>query len=445
MSGLPNASCSRYVLFLLLLAHIVAFLDRQVLALMVDPVKQELALSDTQMGLLLGFAFALFYTAMGIPLGRLADRTNRTRLIAAGIALWSVMTALCGLAKSFSSLLLARIGVGVGEASLGPCAYSLIADLFPREERSRAVSLFALGPFIGAGVAFLVGGMIISAVSHGSGFELPLLGEISPWRLVLLIIAVPGLVLGIFILFLKEPARLERMHSGPGTSKNVSLRFAALFIKAHVRVYGCIFFGFSFIALMTFAYFAWIPTLLVRVHGFGIAQAGFIFGTLLLVFGATGTFCGGVLADRLIRKGSSDGQLRIGIMAALVMSVLGVITSSLSESNSMLVFLALTLFAHGVPVGMAPSALQAITPNEMRGQVIAVFNLTVSIIGIGMGPFLVAVATDYLFRDPLALGSSLALISAVAGSLAIAVLLIGRKAYQVRMDEWLPQSSDSPL
>jgi MFS family permease len=435
----PSKRYASYVLFVLLLAHIVAFLDRQILALLIEPIKTELSVSDTQLGFLHGFAFAIFYTAMGIPLGRLADRTTRTRLIAVGVLFWSVATACCGLARQYWVLLLARVGVGIGEASLLPSAYSIISDMYPRRDRSRPISFFALGPFVGAGIAFLVGGFIVRAVSSSSGFELPFFGELSPWRLVFLIIAVPGLLVAALVLSLREPVRREKSGNSPDGAKGVSLRFATKFLMQQRRTYFSIYVGFSFLALMSFSFFAWIPTLLIRVHGFDVPGAGFLFGGILLLFGATGTFCGGLIADKLQQRGRQDAQLLVGVAAAACMLVGGAVTPLISQTNLMAMCLALTIFAHGIPVGMAPAALQAITPNEMRGQINAVYNLTVSFIGIGMGPLLVALFTDYVFEDASAVGRSLSAVSIIAGPPAILVLLYGLKPYRARLSEWTEQ------
>jgi len=438
----PGKRYASYVLVVLLLAHIVAFLDRQIIALLIDPIKTELSVSDTQLGFLHGFAFAIFYTAMGIPLGRLADRTTRTRLIAAGVLFWSVATACCGLARSYWVLLLARVGVGVGEASLLPSAYSIISDLYPRRQRSRPISLFALGPFLGAGVAFLVGGFVVRAVSSSNGIELPFLGEMSPWRLVFLIIALPGLVVAALVVSLSEPVRREKSGSAPDDSKGVSLRFATKFLMQQRRAYFSIYVGFSFLALMSFSFFAWIPSLLIRVHGFDVPGAGFLFGGILILFGASGTFCGGLIADKLQQRGRQDAQLLVGVAAAACMFVGGAITPLISQTNVMAVCLALTIFAHGIPVGMAPAALQSITPNEMRGQINAVYNLTVSFIGIGMGPLLVALFTDYVFADASAVGRSLSAVSMIAGPPAILILLYGLRPYRTRLSEWTAELQD---
>ena len=179
---------------ILMLAYVLSFIDRQILNLLVGPIRRDLAISDTEMSLLMGFSFALFYTLCGIPLGRLADRTSRRGLIAAGVLVWSAMTAACGLARHYWHFLFARVGVGAGEAALSPAAYSLIADSFPPERRATAISVYSMGIYVGSGLAFLLGGVVIQFASAQGDMTLPLVGTIRPWQLIFLLLGVVGVV-----------------------------------------------------------------------------------------------------------------------------------------------------------------------------------------------------------------------------------------------------------
>ncbi len=207
----PSAKYSWYVVTVLMLAYVFAFLDRQIIALLVDPIKRDIGVTDFQMSLLLGPAFAFFYVTLGIPVGRLADRRSRRTIIGIGIAIWSVMTAACGLAKTFTHLFLARIGVGVGEATLQPCATSVISDYFPREKRGRAISVYSMVLGIGAGLAFVLGGQVVAAVIDGPSIALPLIGEIYNWQIVFLIVGLPGLLVAGLMFTVKEPHRRDRI------------------------------------------------------------------------------------------------------------------------------------------------------------------------------------------------------------------------------------------
>lgn len=196
-----------YATGVLMTAYVLSYLDRQILYLMVDPIRKDLHITDFQYSLLTGAAFGIFYTLMGLPIGWLADKTNRIRLITIGITAWSIMTGLCGFAQSYGTLFLARVGVGVGEASLSPSAYSLLSDWFDKVRLPRAMSIYAFGLFIGAGAALILGGEIIGAVQRMPGLTLPLVGTLKSWHLVFLIIGLPGLLVALWVSTLKEPKR----------------------------------------------------------------------------------------------------------------------------------------------------------------------------------------------------------------------------------------------
>ena len=196
-----------YVVAVLMLAYVCSFVDRQVLALMVPAVRRDLGISDTQMSLLMGLSFALFYSILGLPIGRLADRSSRRRIIVWGIAVWSVMTALCGAARNYWQLFLARMGVGVGEAALSPPAYSLIADYFPKDRLGTAIGVYSLGIYLGSGLAMMLGGWVTGRVAAAAMWTLPLIGEVRPWQAVFFVIGLPGLLLALWVGTLREPAR----------------------------------------------------------------------------------------------------------------------------------------------------------------------------------------------------------------------------------------------
>ena len=191
-NGYPSSARAWATVAILMVAYVLSFVDRQILNLLVEPIRRDLAINDTQMSLLMGLSFALFYTVCGIPLGRVADTRSRRGLIAVGILFWSAATAACGMAKMYWQFLLCRIGVGVGEAALSPAAYSLIADSFPAERRATAISVYSMGVYLGSGLAFLVGGLVIQFASAQGDVTLPVLGEVRPWQLIFLILGVAG-------------------------------------------------------------------------------------------------------------------------------------------------------------------------------------------------------------------------------------------------------------
>ncbi|MEO8453216.1 MAG: MFS transporter, partial [Gemmatimonadota bacterium] len=229
-----------YLLGVLTLAYTFSFIDRQILNLLVAPIRRDLALTDFDMSLLQGFAFAIFYTLLGIPLGRLADRTDRRRLVAAGIALWSIMTVVCGAARTYGQLFVARIGVGVGEAALSPAAYSLIADSFPRERLGRAASIYNFGVHFGSALALIVGGAIVQQVSGPGLIDLPLIGQIHRWQIVFWAVGLPGLLVALLALTIREPARAPRKES-----EQTSFREVVAHIADRRGFYAAHFIGFS--------------------------------------------------------------------------------------------------------------------------------------------------------------------------------------------------------
>ena len=201
----PNPAYAWYVVCILTIAYMFSFLDRQILALLVEPIRADLNISDTQMSLLQGLAFGIFYTLLGIPIGRLADRRSRRSIIAIGISIWCVMTAACGLAKNFGQLFLARVGIGIGEATLNPSAYSLISDYFPREKRARPMSFYNMGVSLGAGTAMVLGGQIISWVFSQPQPVLPLVGTLFHWQVVFIMVGLPGLLIAFLMVTVREP------------------------------------------------------------------------------------------------------------------------------------------------------------------------------------------------------------------------------------------------
>jgi len=425
----PAPRYAWYVVLVLFLAYVVSFLDRQILTLLVEPIKADLQISDTMLSLLHGFTFAIFYTIFGLPLGRMADHRNRTRLIMVGVALWSAMTATCGLARSALMLFFARIGVAVGEAALSPSAYSLISDYFPRGKRGRAISLYSLGIFAGAGMAYIFGGLVTKIASQSAVSSLPILSGFKPWQITFFITALPGLLIIALMLTVREPLRRERLKA---EATGLSMREAVLYVRKHFRLYFAMLVGNSFIALANYALFAWLPAYFIRVYGYTPSRIGATFGTILLVFGTAGLLLGGMLADARFRRGhlAAHYNLTIGLTAVGIVPAL-LIMGGGSELLQLALVAALVFFA-SVSTGLIPAATQLVTPNELRGQMTALYLMLTAIIGLGLGPTCVALLVDFYFEDTLAVGKAMSLV--ICASLVTAVLLmsIGKSAYKRR-------------
>jgi len=419
----PGGGYAWYVVAVLLLAYTLSFIDRMILSLLVGPIRADLGISDTQMSLLMGFAFAIFYSVLGIPLGWLADRGSRRGLIVAGVAAWSVMTAICGLAKGYVGLFLARIGVGVGEATLSPAAYSMLGDYFPREKLGRAMAVYSIGVPLGSGIALVAGALVVRFVTEGPAPALPLLGEMQPWRLTFLVVGLPGLLVALLIaLTVREPER-----SGPkaGVEKG---EFTA-FLKSHPAAIAAHFISMSLIALVMYGAMAWIPQFLHRTYAMPVHQAGLWFGGATALCGAAGLLLGGAMADGLYRRGRKDAHLRIirwnavGLIPLLIGMALA---PSLGIALALMILTMLIGTIHG---GVAGAALQMITPSRLRARMVALYFLVANLIGLGCGPTAMALVTDQVFGDDMALRYAIALVTALAMPMAILAATLGMKPF----------------
>ena len=435
----PRDAYAWYVVAVLMLAYILSYVDRSILTLLVVPIKRDLGLSDTEISLLHGFAFALFYTLMGFPIGRLADRSHRVGIIAVGLTLWSLMTAACGLAKSFAHLFLARVGVGFGEAALNPAAYSMIADYFRPHLISRATSTYVMGTYLGFGVAYIVGGAVVAAVSNMPDLQLPLVGRIAAWQTVFFYVAAPSLLVLLLLLTVREPRRRERLRTEDG--QGASLAEFLGFIKTNWKTFLSHSLGFGCLGLLVNGMALWTPTFMFRTHGWEMADAGIAYGVLLLVFGGCGVYLGGWVADHVDRNGRRGGPF-ISALAFAVAAILPACAYPLVPWDAWaLALMAPMILCSSAPWGVAVSALQQMAPNELRGQVGAFYLFTVNLIGIGFGPTLVALLTDYYFADPAALRYSMAVVAggaAVAAALALHWGLPHFRASLTRAQAWQP-------
>jgi len=431
-SAYPSPAYAGYVLFVLFVAYVVSFLDRQILTLLVEPIKADLQITDTMLSLLHGFTFAIFYVLFGFPLGRMADTRKRTGLIMAGVALWSAMTAACGFARNALMLFFARVGVAVGEATLSPCAYSLISDYFPRARRGRAISLYSLGIFAGAGMAYIFGGLVTGYASQTVAEGTSVLSQFKPWQLTFIITALPGLAVIALMLTVREPRRQETVVAGQtGMTMGQTLQY----MKRHGRLYAAMLVGNGFIALGNYALFAWLPAYFIRVFGYSPKEIGTTFGGIILVFGTLGLVLGGILADTRFHRGRLGAHYNI----ALGMTALGILPAALLlmdiSEPLQLVWVAGIVFCGSVSTGLIPASTQLITPNELRGQATALYLLLSTIVGLGLGPTAVALLVDYHFEDTLAVGKALALVLCATWSLAVVIVWMGKKAYLARQQD----------
>jgi MFS family permease len=407
----PSAAQGWYAITILVIAFIFSFIDRTIIALLVEPIKQDLAITDFGIGLLQGLAFAIFYALVGIPIGRLADRYSRRRIITAGIFLWSLMTAACGLARSFLSLFLVRVGVGVGEAALSPSAYSMISDLFPRKKLGRAVAVYQAGAFLGAGIAFLAGGMVIRILSTAGNVDLPLIGIVKPWQMTFMVVGLPGLLVALLMLTVKEPIRRGKL---AGHENGIPFRQVLGYVKTNGRLFGALFCGFALMAVPLTTFMTWVPAYLNRVHGYSRADTGITLGLILLIFSPAGVYFGGWLIDRLQRQGYADATFRVGLISAVLLLPLSFLSTRMTDSSVTIALLCPFVFCASMPIAAAPATLQILVPNQMRAQLSATWMLALNIISTAAGPTMVGFITEYVLHDDMAVGSSVTLVNCIS-------------------------------
>ncbi len=427
----PNPAYAWYVVGVLLLAYIFSFIDRQIISLLVTPIKKDLQISDTMIGLLGGPAFGIFYAFMGIPIGRLADSRSRRGIIMLGITVWSFATAACGIAKGYWMLFAARIGVGAGEAALSPPAYSLISDYFRPNKLGLALGVYGMGIYIGSGLAFIIGGFVTEIVADAPNLTLPIVGEVFAWQLTFFAVGLPGLLIVLLMKTVKEPVRRGLIPNAKSASVPLSELYE--FVKGRRAAFATHFFGFAPISLIGYGSALWIPTYFERTFdGFKVALP---YGLIVLIFGPIGIVAGGWLADRWREQGISHSYIRVGAMAALVLLPVNVFLPLMPTKELAIIMLAPSAFFGAMPFGVAPAGIQAITPNRMRAQVSALYLLTVNLIGLGLGPVIIGASTDYIFKDESQLMYTLSLVGGITGIWAVIVLRMGFKPFGRAFDE----------
>lgn len=414
----PDARVPRRSLFLLsvlMLGYMFAFVDRVMLGLLVAPIQRDLDIGDTAFSLLAGFAFALLYTALGLPVGVLVDRRKRLPIVITGSALWSVATAACGLAGSFLQLFIARVAVGVGEATLSPAASSLIGDAFPPSRRGLALSFYACGITVGGGLALIGGGFLVAAAERLGTVQLPLMGPLAGWQISFLVAGAAGLIVPILLAACREPARRDvAVGSAPPP--------ALPWLKANARVVAPIFVGYSLMIIVNYALVLWVPAYFARVHGLSPSETGLAIGLSLLFAGTAGMLAGGSLSDYLVRSGRPHGPI-LAVLVSIGLQIPLFIGAMLATSTpAAITLLAASTFSICMNGGLQTATVQAIAPNPLHGRVTALYLLVANIIGLGLGPTLIALVAERVLGGPQQIGVALALVG--GGSLVAAAALI---------------------
>jgi MFS family permease len=423
----PPRKDAYYSLFVMTIVVMFTVLDRGVLALLIDPIKHDFGITDTQAALLIGAAFSLPYGIVGVGVGRLADQGNRRNLVAASIAFWSVSTVACGVVQGYMGLLLTRMGVGIGESGYGPASWSIATDNWPREKVAFATATMGLGAMLGTGLALFLGGAALRLVAGMPPVHLFGLGVILPWQWVFIIVGAPGCLWALVVLTSKEP---PRRGLAPGQkAQHVPVSEVRRWLMDDWRTYLAVIGGMCIKAMMLTGPAAWNATFLHRQFGWELSKIGMISGTLTLVVSPIALLAGARLSEHWNKRGRRDADLRIVFYGLLVSIPLMIVAPLMPDPYLVLAVNALATFVGTIGFGPSIAAFQVITPNRMRAQVGSLTQLCNNVIAFALSPLLVALFTDYLFHDEGALKFSMMLNAVIMGTLAALVIWQGLGPY----------------
>jgi MFS family permease len=434
----PSAAAAWYTVAILFMFYWLSILDRLVISLLVKPIRQDLHISDFELSLLQGFAFGVFYAICGLPLGWLVDRASRRKIIYFGVTVWSFATFSCGLARNYFQLFLSRVGVGAGEASLSPAAYSLLADSFPPQKLTLAVTVFGLGSLIGTGMAYALGGMVVELAVKSDAVVLPLFGEVHPWQLVFMVIGLPGVLLAWLAFSLREPVRRLGKKSATGEGAVHTFRDELTemrrFIASHRRFFVFHHTGFTMVLAAITGFALWYPAYMSRAFGWSPGQIGLWLGLFYCVGGLIGAPLTGWLIDRLFARGVRDAHMRVYMCAALLATPVAVIAVSSESPWVFLCMVTLTQICIASVASVGNATLQIVAPSNLRGRFAALYLFISILMGIGLGPSLIAAITDFVFHDDNMLGASIALVALILLPLAALMFRLGQAPMRAAVD-----------
>ncbi len=438
----PAPGRAWFGVFVLMLIYINSFLDRSILALLVDPIRRTLEISESQMGFLMGPAFAVFYIVAGLPLGRLADSMSRRWLVFWGQLTWSLMSVGCAFVTSFPQFLALRMGLGVGESSLSPSAYSLITDLFPRHRLARALSVYGLGIYLGAGLARLLGGVVAGFTEGQDIVTLSWIGrDIYSWQVVFLFIALPTIPLSILLLMIPKVERRSTTGGGGAGAavKKVPTRELLGYLWLNRTTFLCHSFGFALLSFSGYGVGAWMPSHIMRNFGWGIADTGVALGLINMAAGTLGILAGGWLADTLHQRGVRNNKTMVGLIACVAWFPFGIAYPLMGSAVATMTLYVPAVMVAAMPWGVGPAGIQEIVPNRMRGGASAIYLFIINLLGLGFGPYILSVFTQYVFGGDRGVRWSLLAVPAGAHVVAALLLVTALGPFKQSMDrvkEW---------
>jgi|TARA_B100000131_G_scaffold4609_1_gene4712 MFS family permease len=424
-SSWPKPIYAWFFTSILLFAYIISFIDRQMINYLVVPIKEDMGLTDFEISFIQGWGFVLAYIIFSIPFGRIVDKVNRVRVLIGGIIIWSVATAACGFSKNSWQLVLSRSGVGAGEAALTPASWSIISDLFPVEKRSFPMSIYLMGPYIGQGLSLLFGAQILRIYNEPVTLFESII--VQPWQIIFLIIAVPGIILGLFMFSLKDPERKEGLTGD--REENESIREVFSYIIKNIGAYMPLLIGSAFIIVLLYGLQSWVPTFLHRIHGWEHTRIGDQYGLVALFAGSLGVISGPVFERYLTKLNYNPPIIILCIITSIALTILGPITFLSLSSDIVLIGIFITSFFITFPLALFATSLQNITPNQYRGVVSGLYVFTVNIVGYGLGPMVVAFFTDKVFKSEMAIDLSMATMFLICGPISFFIFYFGRKPF----------------
>jgi MFS family permease len=437
----PPLIKARVAMVVLTIAYMLSFIDRQILSLLVEPMKRDLNISDFQVSLLQGFAFAAIYAVAGIPLGRLSDRFNRRSIIITGVAVWSSMTALCGFAPGFATLFFGRTGVGIGEAALSPATYSLLSDYFPPKRLPRALGFYGLGSAVGTGLAYMLGGTILSVIGASNSVSLGFLGKVRPWQAAFIMVGSFGAVVIFLLSLMTEP---RRRAAAIEPYRVFTFRATLGFLVRHWRGLGTLYFGAAMLGIQAYASMAWLPSMLVRTFGVQVSSVGITFGAVYMAASVTGTLGGAWCATRLLDDRHRNPYVRWTLICAALATISGTVAPLLPTFRQTCAVCALMIAGQSAWLGVAVAGIQLAVPNQMRATLSSILLFCMSLLGLTIGPSGVAGLTQFVFHDPLALRYSISIVSAVAGTLAVVAMYTSLRHFPTLSSSYsLPMNTTS--
>jgi len=423
-SGTPlTPARSWWAIFIFMIALMFNYLDRQLMTLLITPIKADFGLSDTQVSLLIGFAFVLFYVLAGIPMARFIDRGPRKWIVASAIAFWSVMTVACGLARNYTQLLLARMLVGVGESCNAPGTYSMTSDIFARDKLAKPMSVIGIGQVAGSGMALLVGGLLITWLTSIGPQDFPVVGTLKPWQMTFVIVGLPGVLWALlFVATVPEPPRRETSTVTPSFGETVG------HLWSRKDAFGPMFLANGIKAMLSFGVTAWSPVFFERKFGYAPGEPGPTLGIISLIVSPIGLFLGGWLAERLAAAGYKDAYMRMVFLVTIPLIPVAILFPLVDQAWLAFALVGGSLFLGSMGSGPANAAIQSVTPGRMRGTTTAIYIAIYNVIGYGLGPLIVGWFNDNVFGEQ-GIASSMVVLALISGPLGLMFAWLSLKPY----------------